>query len=136
MSESKPLNRREFLQRSACASLALMALPAFGETIAASIPHQEGHFVHEGRRIDVQSWHDLVLPTSQVGPDAPTFDIYVFHDPLYKQPLVLGTDLTKIKAETVYHIYRDRWPVEQPPLAAKQMIGLYSGPRNLDTENG
>ena len=23
-----------------------------------------------------------------------------------------------------YHIYRDRWPVEQPPLAAKQMIGL------------
>ncbi|MCB0057292.1 MAG: hypothetical protein M9936_04545 [Caldilinea sp.] len=95
------------------------------KTIAASIPHQEGHFVHEGRRIDVQSWHDLVLPTSQVGPDAPTFDIYVFHDPLYKQPLVLGTDLTKIKAETVYHIYRDRWPVEQPPLAAKQMIGLH-----------
>lgn len=38
MSESKPLNRREFLQRSACASLALMALPAFGETVAAPPP--------------------------------------------------------------------------------------------------
>ena len=27
--------------------------------------------------------------------------------------------------ETAYLIYRDRWPVEQAPLAAKQMIGLH-----------
>ena len=95
------------------------------KTIAASPPDQHTHFVHDGRKIDVQTWYNLVLPQTCVTGDAPTFAIYVFHDPLYKQPLVLATNLTKIKAETAYHIYRDRWPVEQPPLAAKQMIGLH-----------
>lgn len=95
------------------------------KTIAASPPDQQSHFVHEGRKIGVHAWHNLVLPTTPVAADAPTFAIYVFHDPLYQQPLVLATNLTKIKPETAYHIYRDRWPVEQPPLAAKQMIGLH-----------
>ena len=57
--------------------------------------------------------------------DPATFATNVFHDPLYKAAAGLATNLTKIKAETVYHMYRDRWPVEQPPLAAKQMIGLH-----------
>ena len=95
------------------------------KAIAASPPDQHSHFVHDGRQIVVQAWHNLVLSTTRVATDAPTFAIYVFHDPLYKQPLVLATNLTRIKAETAYHIYRDRWPVEQPPLAAKQMIGLH-----------
>ena len=95
------------------------------KAIAASPPDQQSHFVHEGRKIGVHAWHNLVLPQTCVAADAATFAIYVFHDPLYKQPLVLATNLMKIKAETAYHIYRDRWSVEQPPLAAKQMIGLH-----------
>jgi hypothetical protein len=93
--------------------------------IAASKPESESHFVHEGRTIVVHTWHQLVLSQTYVSPDAPTFSIYAFYDPLYKQALVLATNLGKIKAETAYHIYRDRWPAEQPPLAAKQMIGLH-----------
>lgn len=93
--------------------------------IAASQPDHESRFVHEGREIVVHAWHQLVLPQTQVSADASTYSIYVFRDPLYKQALVLATNLVKIKAETAYHIYRDRWPVEQPPLAAKQMIGLH-----------
>lgn len=96
-----------------------------GKQIAASKPDTESHFVHEGRKIVVHAWHKLVLSQTYPSPDAPTFSIYVFHDPLYKQALVLATNLSNIKAETAYHIYRDRWSVEQPPLAAKQMIGLH-----------
>jgi hypothetical protein len=48
----------------------------------------------------------------------------VYDDPHYKQPLVLATNLG-LEPPTAYLIYRDRWPVEQAPLAAKQMIGLH-----------
>ncbi|MBK8796853.1 MAG: hypothetical protein IPM07_11035 [Anaerolineales bacterium] len=93
--------------------------------IAASSPERQCHFFHDGRRIDVHAWHNLVRSTTLVAVDAPTFVIYVFHHPLYKQLLVLATNLAQISAEAVYHIYRDRWPVEQPPLAAKQMVSLH-----------
>jgi len=43
----------------------------------------------------------------------------------YKQPLVSGTNLTTLTAESACLLYRDRWPVEQLPLAAKQMLGLH-----------
>lgn len=96
-----------------------------GKLLAASAPDARSAFQHAGRQIAVQVWYDLVLPQTRVAATAPTFTIYVFHDPLYKQPLVLATNLVRIQAETAYHIYRDRWPVEHPPLAAKQMIGLH-----------
>ena len=96
-----------------------------GKKIAASQPDHESKFTHDGREIVVHAWHHLVLAQTYVSADAATFSIYAYHDPLYKQALVLATDLGKIKVETPYPIYRDRWPVEQPPLAAKQMIGLH-----------
>jgi hypothetical protein len=48
----------------------------------------------------------------------------MYTDPLYKQPLLLATAL-HLEPPTAYLIYRDRWPVEQAPLATKQMIGLH-----------
>jgi hypothetical protein len=96
-----------------------------GNEIAATQPDQQYRFIHEGREIVVDVWHDLVPSETQVSADAATFSIYAYHDPLYKQALILATNLEQIKPETAYHIYRDRWPVEQPPLAAKQMIGLH-----------
>ena len=46
-----------------------------------------------------------------------------FFDPRYREPLILAANFDA-SAETIYQLYRDRWPVEQLPLAAKQMIGL------------
>lgn len=96
-----------------------------GKKIAASQPDHESTFTYDGREIVVHAWHGLVSKQTRVAADAATFSIYAYYDPLYKQALVLATDLGKIKVETPYHIYRDRWPVEQPPLAAKQMLGLH-----------
>jgi hypothetical protein len=93
-------------------------------TIPATKPDKTSLFTHAGRTIEVHSWSNLVSSTTKVDPDASTLSIYVFFDPAYKKPLVLATDLN-ISAEDVYLIYKDRWPVEQSPLAAKQMIGLH-----------
>ena len=93
--------------------------------ISASAPDHVSQFDYEGRRIQVEWWESLVTPTTKVDPEGQTHSIYVYHDPLYKTPLVLATGLTVKKPETPYLIYRDRWPVEHPPLAAKQMIGLH-----------
>ena len=92
--------------------------------IAASQADETTNFDHEGRTIQVALWHQLVTSDTKVSPEAKTFSIFVLTDPHYTNPLVLATDLA-LSAESVYLIYRDRWPVEQPPLAAKQMIGLH-----------
>lgn len=92
--------------------------------IAATTPDQQSQFTYDGRCIHVSFWHDLVSAETAVAAGTQTFSIYVYADPVYKQPLVLGTNLV-LAPQTAYLIYRDRWPVEQAPLAAKQMIGLH-----------
>lgn len=92
--------------------------------IAATPAHAQGSFVFDGRTIRYQSWDRLVTSQTKVHPDNKTFAIHVFYDPLYDKPLVLATDLM-LNPELIFQIYRDRWPVEHPPLAAKQMIGLH-----------
>lgn len=93
--------------------------------IPATPPDQQGHFDDQGRCIHVSFWHELVSTDTAATTEAQTFSIYVYADPLYKQPLVLATNLHLSAPQTAYLIYRDRWPVEQAPLAAKQMIGLH-----------
>jgi hypothetical protein len=97
--------------------------------IEATAADQQSHFDHEGRTIQVSVWYDVVLPHTPVAADTgnsqDVFSLYLFHDPLHKQPLLLATNLSHLKPETVFHLYRDRWTVEQPPLAAKQMVGLH-----------
>ena len=44
------------------------------------------------------------------------------HDPAYTEPLLLATPLD-LPPQVLRELYRDRWPVEQLPLAAKQMLG-------------
>jgi len=93
--------------------------------LAATPPDQQSHFDYQGRRIHVSFWHNLVSADTAATAAAQTFSIYAYHDPLYKQPLLLATNLHLAAPETAYLIYRDRWPVEQAPLAAKPMIGLH-----------
>jgi hypothetical protein len=92
--------------------------------IPATTPDQQSYFDYQGRCIQVSFWHDLVSTDTAADEDAQSFSIFVYEDPLYKHPLLLATDL-HCAPPTAYLIYRDRWPVEQAPLAAKQMIGLH-----------
>lgn len=67
-------------------------------------------------------WDKLVLP--QAKPDSPTFQVAAVYDPRYEGPLLLATPLALTGAD-VRALYLDRWPVEQVPLTAKQMIGAH-----------
>ena len=91
-----------------------------GKVIPATPPDREQCWEEQGRTIRAQVWSGLVLPDG--GPDAPSFWVVAVHDPRYAEPLLLATPL-ELTAEQVRAVYRDRWPVEQLPLAAKQMIG-------------
>jgi hypothetical protein len=91
-----------------------------GKVIAATPPDREECWEEEGRRIRAEVWTGLVLPDG--APDAPLFMVVAVHDPRYGEPLLLATPLA-LTPEQVRGVYRDRWPVEQLPLAAKQMIG-------------
>jgi hypothetical protein len=112
------------------------ARPKFGESvrplarnhkeneIAATRPDHSAEFEHEDRTVKVSFWRELVTSDNKVSETTHSFSLYVFFDPHYTNPLILATDLD-LMPETVFLIYLDRWPVEQPPLAAKQMIGLH-----------
>jgi hypothetical protein len=50
--------------------------------------------------------------------------VYAIYDPAYTTPWLLATPL-KLKSATVKTIYQDRWPVEQIPLAAKQIVDAH-----------
>ncbi len=91
-----------------------------GRLIPATPPDQVTSFIWSTRTIRAERWADLMLPAAPSG--SPTCTVWAFHDPRYAQPLLVATALD-VSAAAVYHIYRDRWPVEQLPLAAKQMIG-------------
>jgi hypothetical protein len=77
-----------------------------------------------GEQVPVHVWRDLVLPTVQPSPEADLFDVYVIFDPRYDSPLLLGINV-KLQAQTVHALYTDRWPIEQLPLAGKQMVGAH-----------
>lgn len=93
-----------------------------GKTIAATPPDTTAQWVVAGRLVRAQVWDHLVL--SMAPPGAAAFRCAVIHDPRYQEPLVLATNLP-VTAYALWCLYRDRWPIEQAPLAAKQMIGAH-----------
>lgn len=95
-----------------------------GKTIEATAPDVETSFTHRGRTIQAKGWHKLVRREQKVDEENELFSIWVFSDPLYKTPLVVGTNLA-VQAESVFLLYHDRWPVEEVPLVAKQTLGLH-----------
>ena len=92
--------------------------------LPATPPDETVDWLVDGRLIVVNIWRCLVLPKTAPHPNNKTFDIYVFHDPAYKRPWVLATPV-KLKHQSVHAFYTDRWPVEQLPLCAKQMLGAH-----------
>ena len=91
-----------------------------GRALAASAPDSVATWQEDDAVIRAEGWDDLVLP--DVPRDRPTFRLVVIHDPRWTEPLVLATTLA-VSARALRDLSLDRWPVEQLPLAAKQMLG-------------
>lgn len=94
-----------------------------GRELPATPPDVTTHFDYAGRRITVQGWRDLVRSDQKVAAATATYTIWVYHDPQYREPWVLGTNLLA-QAATIYQLYHDRWAVEEVPLVCKQLLGL------------
>ena len=88
--------------------------------LAATPPDHVATWQEGGAVVRAEWWDGLVLP--DVPLDSPTFRLVVLHDPRWTEPLVLATTLA-VSARALRDLYLDRWPVEQLPLAAKQMLG-------------
>jgi hypothetical protein len=93
-----------------------------GKPLAATPPDATAQWIVAGRVVRAHVWNDLVLATAK--PGAATVRCVVIHAPHYHAPLVVATNLP-LSAYTVWCLYRDRWPIEQVPLAAKQMLGVH-----------
>ncbi|MGH7408887.1 MAG: hypothetical protein ACREKF_12890 [Candidatus Methylomirabilales bacterium] len=113
-----------------------------GKTIPATPPDHQETWREGDRLVCADFWYDLVESDGKPG-DA-TFGCVAIHDPRYREPLLLVTNLVARPVPEAWHgnppegeptvrpgvsgsgmrqLYRDRWPVEQMPLAAKQMLG-------------
>jgi hypothetical protein len=93
-----------------------------GETTIPATPPDATARWKDGRyTLRAHLYTDLVAAYEKPEAEAP-FRLMVIFDPRYPKPLVLATNLT-VTAHAVWCLYKDRWPVEQLPLAAKQMLG-------------
>jgi hypothetical protein len=101
-----------------------------GKLLAASEPDVCGSFTEPAEAgaaavtVHFQGWHEVVRADQKVAADNQTVTVWTFVDPRFRDPLVLGTNLPA-SAAAIYHLFADRWPVEQLPLVAKQMLGLH-----------
>ena len=93
-------------------------------TLAATAPDRTAEWPEDAVTVRAELWDKLVLNSTRAAAlaDAARFTVIVIQDPRFTKPLVLATNLT-LAAPDVCALYRDRWPVEQVPLAAKQMLG-------------
>lgn len=92
--------------------------------IAANPPDQIITWKEDGRTIKAKIWKNLILPDVLPNKKNKTFDVFAIYDPAYKNPLLLATSV-KLQLKSVKALYQDRWPVEQIPLSAKQMVGAH-----------
>ena len=89
--------------------------------LPATPPDQRVSWTDDDRMlIRAEIWTDLVLPDA--APGSPTFRIIAIHDARFRTPLVLATSLD-LAPRVVHDRSHDRWPVEQAPLTAKQLLG-------------
>jgi hypothetical protein len=91
-----------------------------GRLHAATAPDEEVHWEEGHVRLRAAIWRDLLPPTA--GPDAPTLTVVAIHDPRYHDPWLLASPLP-LAPQALRALYRDRWPVEQVPSVAKQLLG-------------
>lgn len=95
-----------------------------GKTLEATAPDETQSWNENGKTIRVALWRNLVLPDCAPNAHNKTFDVYAIDDPDFDTPWLLATPIA-LKPVSVRDIYRDRWPIEQVPLSAKQMLGSH-----------
>ncbi len=95
-----------------------------GKTIPSTPPDYSESWMQDDRLITAQVWENLLLPGVLPHQGMQTFRVLAIHDPAYKTPWLLATPLA-LQPITLKAIYADRWPVEQIPLSAKQMLGAH-----------
>lgn len=93
-----------------------------GRSISATPPDRRTTWTEKGLSFRAEFWDNLVLPEVKAHPDNPTFTMAAIYDPRYRDPWLLACPL-QLSGPTLRGLYRDRWPIEQVPLAGKQMLG-------------
>jgi len=91
-----------------------------GKKLAATPPTKKERWKVGRHWVHAYIFENLVLPDAR--PGSATFRIVVIVDPRYKKPLIVATN-RPLCAYALWRLYADRWPVEQMPLASKQMLG-------------
>jgi hypothetical protein len=91
-----------------------------GRMIAATPPDAVTTWTEDGTTLRAESWTELVLPDAEAG--VATFRVIAVHDPRHATPLLLASSVP-LTPQAARDLYADRWPVEQLPLAAKQLLG-------------
>lgn len=94
-----------------------------GKETAATPPDKTVTFTLAGHTVTAYGWSNLVRHDQKANKQHAQVQIWAFHDPRYRKPMVLATSLSA-SADVILKLYLDRWPVEQVPLVAKQMLGL------------
>ncbi len=79
-------------------------------------------WTENGVEMRAEFWDDLVRRDVKVSSDNETFTVVAIHDPRFTNPLLLVCT-EKLSGKALHALRQDRWPVEQVPLAAKQMLG-------------
>lgn len=93
-----------------------------GRLYEATPPDEVVTWQEDEYTLRAEVWRDLVLP--EAAPGSPTFQVIAIYDPRYDEPLLLALPLP-LTPPVARDLYRDRWPIEQLPLAAKQMLGAH-----------
>jgi len=88
--------------------------------VPATEPDATARWNDKGYQIKAYIYDNLVAANEK--PGGVSYRLIVIVDPRYNKPLLLATNLS-VSACAVWNLYKDRWPVEQLPLAAKQMLG-------------
>jgi hypothetical protein len=93
-----------------------------GRAIPATPPDRTATWREGDALLRAEVWDALVRADAEA--DAASFAAIAIHDPRHRAPLLLVTPLA-LTPQQARDAYRDRWPVEQLPLAAKQMLGAH-----------
>jgi len=92
--------------------------------IEATKPDRTAVFEENGVEIKVEYWDGLILRDQKVSPENTLFWVVAVHSPFYEEPMLFAIPFP-MNGQDASGIYLNRWPIEQPPLASKQMIGAH-----------